>query len=254
MGEMVRYQVANGVATLTLDSPRNRNALSSPLQLELQAHLHEALGEPAVRVIVLTGTGAVFCSGADLSEHRAGTVTAGPEVMSDILTSLWNSPKPVLARVNGHARAGGLGLVSACDIAIAGNSATFGFAEVRIGVLPAMIAVTCLPRMAPRAALEVFLTGESFGAARAVELGLINRAVDDTALDDEVARYAGLLRRGGPEALAGVKPMIRRASELPLAEALAEMAKLSLERFQSEEAHEGMRAFAEKRVPNWVED
>lgn len=253
MAELVRYQVAHGVATLTLDSPHNRNALSSPLQRELRAHLHEALADPSVRVLVLTGTGPVFCSGADLSEHRTGTVTAGPEVMTDILTSLWNSPKPVLGRINGHARAGGLGLVSACDIAIAAASATFGFAEVRLGVLPAMIAVTCLPRMAPRAALEVFLTGESFGAPRAVELGLINRAVDDNDLDDKVARYTDMLRRGGPEALAGIKPMIRRASELPMAEALAEMAKLSLERFESAEAKEGLRAFAEKRPPEWAE-
>lgn len=253
MGELVRYEVAHGVATMTLDSPRNRNALSSPLQRELRAHLHEAIADPSVRVLVLTAAGSVFCSGADLAEHRTGTVTAGPEVMSDILTSLWNSPKPVIGRINGHARAGGLGLVSACDIAIAAASATFGFAEVRIGVLPSMIAVTCLPRMAPRAALEVFLTGESFGASRAAELGLINRAVDDAALDDEVARYTGMLRLGGPEALAAVKPMIRRASELPMNEALAEMAKLSLERFASAEAKEGMRAFAEKRPPNWTE-
>jgi methylglutaconyl-CoA hydratase len=252
LGELVRYQVADGVATITLDSPHNRNALSSRLQTELRAHLHEALDDASVRVLVVTGTGPVFCSGADLTEHRTGTVTAGPEVMTDILTSLWNSPKPVLGRINGHARAGGLGLASACDIVIAVESATFGFAEVRIGVLPAMIAVTCLPRMAPRAALEVFLTGESFSASRAVELGLINRAVDDAALDDEVVRFAGMLLRGGPEALAGVKPMIRRASELPMAEAFEEMAKLSLERFQSEEAREGLRAFGEKRPPKWV--
>jgi methylglutaconyl-CoA hydratase len=250
--ELVRYMVGDGVATLTLDSPHNRNALSSPLQTELQAYLHDALDDPAVRVLVLTGTGTVFCSGADLAEHRAGTVTAGPEVMTDILTSLWNSPKPVLGRVNGHARAGGLGLVSACDIVVAAESATFGFAEVRIGALPAMIAVTCLPRMTPRAALELFLTGENFSAAQAAETGLINRAVSDAAVDDEVARLIGMLPRGGPQALAGVKPMIRRASELSMAEAFQEMAALSVERFQSEEAREGLRAFAEKRSPAWV--
>jgi methylglutaconyl-CoA hydratase len=252
VGELVRYQVARGIATIALDSPGNRNALSSRLQTELREHLHEALDDATVRILVLTGTGPVFCSGADLAEHRAGTVTAAPEVMSDILMSLWNSPKPVLGRINGHARAGGLGLVSACDIAVAAQSASFGFAEVRIGVLPAMIAVTCLPRMTPRGALEVFLTGESFGASRAVELGLLNRAVPDDDLDAEVARFADMLMRGGPEALAGVKPMIRQASELPMAEAFEAMAKVSLERFGSREAHEGLAAFAEKRIPRWV--
>ncbi len=237
---------------IALDSPHNRNALSSQLQKELNAHLHEALDDEAVRVVVLTGEGPVFCSGADLKEQREGTVTVGPEVMIDTLTSIWDAPKPVIGRMNGPARAGGLGLVGACDIVIAPRSATFGFAEVRIGVLPAVIAVTCLPRMSERAALEVFLTGENFSADRAVEIGLVNAAVDDDALDAEVDRYVDMLRRGGPEALAGVKPMIRRVRGLPMADAFGEMLTLSLERFRSDEAREGMRAFAEKRQPTWV--
>lgn len=253
MGELVHYRPAGGVGTLTLDSPHNRNALSAPLQTELNTHLHEALDDPAVRVVVLTGTGPVFCSGADLTEQRAGT-GLGPELMVDTLTCLWDSPKPVVCRVNGHARAGGLGLVSACDIAIAADDATFGFAEVRIGALPAMIAVTCLPRLTRRAALELFLTGENITAARAEEIGLVNRAVPGDALDDEVTRYVAMLRRGGPLALAGVKPMIRRIDELPMARALTEMAELSMERFRSAEVAEGLAAFAEKRSPSWVVD
>jgi methylglutaconyl-CoA hydratase len=252
MGELVRYQADDGVATITLDSPRNRNALSSRLQTELNAYLHQSLDDAATRVVVLTGTGPVFCSRANLAEQRAGTVTVGPEVMTDTLTSLWNSPKPVLCRINGHARAGGLGLLSACDIAIAPESATFGFAEVRLGVLPAIISVTCLPRMSRRAALELFLAGESFTAGRAAEIGLINLAVADSSLDEEIARYADMLGQGGPEALAGVKPMIRRVEELPMPAAFTEMAALSLERFASAEARAGLRAFAEKRPPSWA--
>ncbi len=252
MGELVHYESNEGIARLTLDSPHNRNALSSALQHELNAHLHEALNDDAVRVIVLTGAGPVFCSGADLKEQREGSSTAGPEVMIDTLTSIWHSPKPVVGRINGPARAGGLGLVGACDIVVAPRSASFGFAEVRIGVLPAVIAVTCLPRMSSRGALEVFLTGENFTAERAVELGLINRAVDDDELDAEVERYTAMLGRGGPEALAGVKPMIRQIEQLPMDEAFQQMLKLSLERFRSDEAREGMTAFGEKRDPQWV--
>lgn len=253
MGELVRYEVTSGVARLVLDSPHNRNALSSQLQAELNAHLHEALDNTAVRVIVLTATGDVFCSGADLKEQRERTVSLGPEVAIDTLTSIWHSPKPVLGRINGHTRAGGLGLVGACDIAIAPEWASFGFAEVRIGVLPAVISVTCLPRMSNRAALELFLTGENLGAHRAVEVGLLNRAVPGDALDDEVDRYVEMLRRGGPDALAGMKPMIERVRHLPMDAAFAEMLELSLSRFRSDEAGEGMRAFAEKRAPRWVE-
>lgn len=252
MGELVRYDVTGGVAHLVLDSPHNRNALSSQLQTELNAHLHEALDDDAVRVVELTGAGPVFCSGADLKEQREGTVTVGPEVMVDTLTTMWSSPKPVLGRINGPARAGGLGLVGACDIVVAPRSATFGFAEVRIGVLPAVIGVTCLPRMSPRGALEVFLTGENFTAERAVELGLINRAVEDERLDEEVARYRDMLLRGAPGALAGVKPMIRQIQSLDMAAAFQAMLELSLSRFRSDEAREGMTAFAEKRDPAWV--
>lgn len=252
MGDLVRYDVDDGVARLVLDSPHNRNALSSQLQLELNAHVHDALADDAVRVLLLTGEGPVFCSGADLKEQRAGTATAGPEVAIDTLTTLWESPKPVVGRINGAARAGGLGLVGACDVVIAPRSVTFGFAEVRIGVVPAVIGVTCLPRMTSRAALEIFLTGENISADRAVEIGLISRAVDDADLDAEVDRYLDMLGRGGPEALAAIKPMIRQIQELPMAEAFPAMMDLSLSRFRSEEAREGMAAFAEKRSPSWV--
>lgn len=253
MGQLVRCDRASTVGTLTLDSEHNRNALSARLQGELNMHLHELIEDDSIRVVVLTGAGKVFCSGADLGERLAGeTAETAERQMVDTLGTLWNSPKPVLARLNGSARAGGLGLVGACDIAIAPRSATFGFAEVRIGVLPAVISVTCLPRLSPRGALELFMTGENLSAERAEEVGLINRAVPDEKLDDEIDRYVGMLLRGGPEALGMVKPMIRRATELPVSDGLEEMLALSKERFASAEAREGMLAFSEKRTPGWV--
>jgi len=270
--ELVRYQAGAGVATVTLDSPSNRNALSGALLAQLGQALDRAGGDPAVRVIVLTGAGPAFCSGADLAEQRTlneqglpaaneqglpaaneqGLPAAAGFPLPDVLRRLWRSPKPVLGRVNGPARAGGVGLVAACDVALAATSATFAFSEVRVGVVPALISVVCLPRLQPRAAVEYLLTGEVFDARRAVEIGLVNRAVGDGDLDAEVARYAAMLLRGGPEALAHTKAVIREVPGLDFDAALDRMLALSRDRFASAEAREGMRAFAERRPPSWA--
>ncbi|WP_055481274.1 enoyl-CoA hydratase family protein [Sphaerimonospora mesophila] len=251
MEPLVRHERAGGVTTITLDSPHNRNALSSRLLGELDDALRLALAEPSVRVIVLTGSGPVFCAGADLKEQRSGgaPVTAS---FPDVLRLIWESPKPVVCRLNGTARAGGLGLVAACDFAIAPDSASFAFTEVRLGVAPAMIAVTCLRRLDQRAAAEYFLTGEVFDARRAVEIGLLTRAVPADDLDAEVARYTDMLLRGGPEALAATKRLVREVPLLSFDEGLRRMADLSAERFTSAEGQEGIRAFREKRPPSWM--
>jgi methylglutaconyl-CoA hydratase len=261
--ELVHYELAGGVATVTLDSPSNRNALSSALLGQLLDALQRAGADEAARVVVLTGADPAFCSGADLGEQRTGALQrasnrnqagerAGGFPLPDVLRWLMSSPKPVICRVNGAARAGGIGLIGACDLAVARERASFAFSEVRVGVVPAIIAVTCLPRLAPRAAAEHMLTGEVFDARRAVEIGLLNRAVPDDALDAEVARYAELLRRGGPEALGHTKRMLRELPGLDFDVALERMQALSRERFASAEALEGMRAFAEKRPPSWA--
>lgn len=249
MDELVRGEVDDGVATITLNSPRNRNALSRRLVATLHATLTEALGDQSVRVIVLTGAGNVFCAGLDLKEQAAGEP---PPDLPGLLTLVWNSPKPVLARLNGTARAGGLGLVAACDIAIAPDTATFAFTEVRLGVAPALISVTCLRRMEPRAAAEYFLTGEVFDARRAEQIGLLNHAVPPAELDATVARYTGMLLRGAPEALAVAKRLPRTVPDMPVDEGLVRMGELSASLFASEEAREGIAAFWEKRDPRWV--
>ncbi|MET8146553.1 enoyl-CoA hydratase-related protein [Sphaerisporangium sp. NPDC005288] len=257
MTALVGYQARGGVATVTLDSPANRNALSVRLLGELERALDRALADEGVRVIVLTGAGPVFCSGADLKEqapapdarpHDAPVTATFPGVMSLI----WDSPKPVICRLNGTARAGGLGLVAACDFAIAPDSATFAFSEVRLGVVPAMISVTVLRRVEPRAAAEYFLTGEVFGAARAAEIGLLTRAVPAGDLDATVEHYAGMLLRGGPEALAITKQLVRTVPSLPVEEGMRRMAELSAQRFTSPEGQEGIRAFMEKRPASWI--
>src|SRR5438105_6067818 len=152
-----------GITTLTLDSPHNRNALSARLVAELHQALAEAAADDAVRAVVLTHTGTTFCAGADLSEATAGTATDGPLGLARLLRALVELPLPVVARVTGHVRAGGLGLLGACDLSVAGPDATFAFTEARLGLAPAVISLPLLPRLDARAAARYYLTGETFG-------------------------------------------------------------------------------------------
>jgi methylglutaconyl-CoA hydratase len=252
--ELVHLDVAAGVATITLDSPANRNALSAQLRGELLGHLTAAIEDDGVRVIVLSHTGRVFCSGMDLKESRgAGAQDQGVGEFPAILEKIWASPTPVIARVAGPARAGGVGLVAACDIAVAAETATFAFSEVRIGVVPAVISVTVLPRLLPRAAHELFLTGETFDATRAERIGLVNSAVPGFDLDTEVHRYTEALRMGAPGALAATKAMLRSERPAAISEQFAEMQELSARHFAGKEGQEGMQAFAEKRAPSWAQ-
>ncbi|GAA2361414.1 enoyl-CoA hydratase-related protein [Nonomuraea africana] len=256
MTRLVHKELEGGIATITLDSPPNRNALSVRLLGDLEDRLNWALAEPEVRVIVLTATGTVFCSGADLKEQRiepARGVSDAPVTASfpEIMSLIWESPKPVICRMNGTARAGGLGLVASCDFAIAPLTASFAFSEVRLGVVPAMISVPVLRRLEARAASEYLMTGEVFDAARAQEIGLINRAVPMEELDATVAHYADMLVKGGPEALAITKRLVRDLPSVSFEEGLRQMAALSAQRFTSEEGQEGIAAFMEKRPPKW---
>jgi methylglutaconyl-CoA hydratase len=251
--ELVHLDIARGVATITLDSPANRNALSVQLRRELFAHLSAALADDAVRVLVLTHTGTVFCAGMDLRETRGAS--ASEQSINEfpaILELVWKSPKPVVARLAGPARAGGVGLVAACDIAVAAQDVDFAFTEVRLGLVPAVISVTVLPRLLPRAAHELFLTGAVFDAQRAAAIGLLNAAVPADELDAAVAGYVDALLQGSPTALAGTKELLRAERPPTMSEDFARMQQLSAGYFASAEGQEGMRAFAERRAPAWV--
>jgi len=248
---LVRYATEAGVATITLDSEHNRNALSVQLMSELLSGLLTAIGDDAVRVIVLSHTGKVFCSGADLKgSQSAGELPVAS--LPDILVAIRKSPKPVVARVAGPARAGGLGLIGAADLAVTTEDATFAFTEVRIGVIPAVISATVLPRLAPRAAAELFLTGDAFDGRRAADIGLVTAAVPASRLDEEVARYVSALVRGAPGALAGAKALLDRSEPEVLRAELNQLASLSAEYFNSVEGQEGIAAFRGKRDPSWV--
>lgn len=246
----VRYEVAGGVATLTMDQPENRNALAPPLVDGLGDGLAAAADDPSVRVVVLTNTGNTFCAGADLS----GSAPSEPPrySLADILSSMLESPRPVVGRIAGHCMGGGVGLAAACDLSVAADSARFGFTEVRIGAAPAIISVVCLPKLRRGDALELFLSGERITAARAASLGLITKSVPDEDLDSEVSELAAKLMSGAPSALAAAKRLVFDIPGLERAAAFEQTAAISEALFAAEEAQEGMAAFREKRPPRWV--
>jgi len=249
--ELVHVEQRGPVATVTLDSPENRNALSSRLLAQLAAALDGARDDASVRVVVLTGTGSVFCSGADLAE-RLHPPAEEPVTLPEVLARLVQLPKPVVVRVNGHVRAGGFGLVAAGDLAVAPASATFALTEVRVGVAPAMVAVPVLRVMDRRAFTRYALTGETFTAAEAAATGLLSASVGDDELDRWVGAAVGALLEGAPRALAASKGLADLVGGRPWDEALARATGLSAELFASPEAAEGMAAFLEKRSPRWA--
>ena len=172
---LVRFDVDGPIGTIRLDSPHNRNALSRRLRGELGACLREAIDDSAIRVVVLTHDGPAFCSGADLTEMRDGVADKpGDTTLADLVVTLWHSPKPVIGVLRGPARAGGAGVAAACDIVLATDTVSFAFTEVRLGVIPAVISAPLAARVHATPLLEYFLTGESFPARRAAEIGLVN--------------------------------------------------------------------------------
>jgi enoyl-CoA hydratase len=249
----VTYSVDRAIATITLDSPENRNALSSALVGELSAHLQTAGADDDVRAVVLTHTGRTFCAGADLNEQAAeGGPAQGTKRMLGVLRAIVELSKPVVARLDGNVRAGGIGLVGACDIAVAGPATSFAFTEVRLGLAPAIISLTTLGRMTERAISRYYLTGETFGAAAAADAGLITTAATD--LDTEVTTVCDALRACSPQGLAEAKPLTTAAVRADFAARADEVQALSQRLFESDEAREGIMAFLQKRPPRWASD
>jgi enoyl-CoA hydratase len=248
---LVRRTHADGIGTLTLDSPHNRNALSTRLVAELYEGLAAAEKDPATRAVVLTHAGGTFCAGADLSEAReAEGPTDAPLGLARLLRHVVAFSKPVVARLTGHVRAGGTGLVAACDIAIAGPGTSFAFTEARLGLAPAVISMPLLPRVDPRAAGRYFLTGERFDAAEAARIGLVTAAAED--VDQALGPVLDGLRHGSPQGLAESKRLTGAEVLRAFDRDTDSLAELSARLFASDEAREGMTAFLERREPGWV--
>ncbi|CAM3285846.1 enoyl-CoA hydratase [Mycobacterium intermedium] len=276
MDTLVEYagpaETGGPVAKLTLNSPHNRNALSTTLVNQLHQGLRDAAADPAVRVVVLGHTGGTFCAGADLSESgngdprgdrergeagRSGSPPSAYELaaarareMTALLRAIVESPMPVIGAINGHVRAGGFGLVGACDIVVAGPRSTFALTEARIGVAPAIISLTLLPKLSARAAARYYLTGETFGANEAAEIGLITLAADD--VDAAVAGVVADVGRGSPQGLAASKALTTAAVLAGFDRDAERLTEESARLFVSDEAREGMLAFLQKRLPSWV--
>ena len=250
--EQTLYDVRNGGAWITLNRPERRNALSPTLIAETYDHILAANEDDDVRCVVITGAPPAFCAGADLKAKR-GQETGGRNVpYPELLTQIQDNPKPVIAAVNGAAFAGGLGIVGAADISIAADDVVFSFTEVRIGVIPAVISVVCLPKLGAHHGMKLFLTGERFTAGQAVDMGFLHRAVPGDGLEAAVQEEIDMICLGGPNAVAEAKKLVRRVPLMSREDGFAETAPWSAKLFASEEGAEGMAAFREKRKPNWA--
>jgi len=251
--EATLYEVREGAAWITLNRPENRNALSAVLVNELFDHIQGALADEAVRSIVITGAAPAFCAGADLKSPPGEIVDGQRSVpYTDVMGAILESPKPVIAAVNGPAFAGGLGLVGAADIVVIAEEAQCSFSEVRIGVIPAIISVVCLPKLGVHHGMKLFLTGERFNGRQAVTMGLAHRAVPRAQLAEAVQEEVEMINLGGPIAVTECKKLVRRVPELSVEEGFEVTSEWSGRMFRSAEAAEGMAAFREKRKPSWV--
>lgn len=248
-----------GVATLTLSRPEVHNAFNDRVIAALTATFGTLAADDAVRMLVLTGAGASFSAGGDLDWMRSMTRYTEDEnrrdglALAQMLDALDRFPKPTVARVNGAALGGGVGLVACCDIAIAADSARFGLTEVRLGLAPATIAPYVVRAIGARQARRYFLTGERFDTQRALALGLVHEAVPAADLDAAVARVVADLLKGGPAALGECKALVRTVQETPEREALmAATADLIARMRVTAEGQEGLAAFFGKRAPAWT--
>lgn len=245
--ELVHLEVADRVARITLDSPHNRNALSKQLVTELFAHLETAGADPEVRVIVLQSADAVFCSGADLGEAASGGMAEGAQAIVRLQRLIATLGQPVVVRLAGPVRAGGLGIVGAADVVVAAESVTFALTEVRLALAPAIISLSLLPRLNPRAASDVFLTARKFDAAEAAEIGLVTRTVPDAELDEAVGAVVASLAKGYPQGLRETKVLLNHDLIARIDALGDQVAEQSARLFGSDEAREAMLAFLESR-------
>jgi enoyl-CoA hydratase/methylglutaconyl-CoA hydratase len=246
-GELVHYDVADAVATITLDSPHNRNALSQQLVTELFERLERAEAEPEVRVVLVRQEGTVFCSGADLSEASTLGMAEGARRIVELQRLIATMGKPVVTRVAGAVRAGGIGIVAASDVAISADDATYALTEVKLGLAAAIISLTVHARMNPRAAALTTLGGEVFTGVQAADYGLVTTAVPVEQLDDAVATLCRQLATGAAQGLRESKQILNRELVKRIDEYGAEMAALSAHLFASDEAREAMTAFLNRK-------
>jgi methylglutaconyl-CoA hydratase len=244
----------DGVLRLTFDRPEARNAVNAEVYSSLARELEAAASAREIRVVVLAGKGPAFCAGADVQHLRkvaaAGREASGADAKLAISTMfrLASLPKPTVAAVQGPAYGAGVGLVLACDIVVASENARFALSEVRIGLVPGLVAPMMADAIGRREARRYLLTGESFDAREALRIGLVHEVVPAEALDEAVSRQIEMLKQGGPQALAGTKKLLAAGYDDAR---LREIVQMAVEQRDTPEAREGMAAFLEKRKPSW---
>lgn len=243
MTELVHYDAADGVATITLDSPHNRNALSRQLVTELFERLRAAEADDAVTAVLLRSAGRVFCSGADLAEASAGSMEEGTRKIVELQRLIVGLDKPVVVEVLGGVRAGGIGIVAAADIAVVAEDASFALTEVKLGLAAATISLTVFHRMTPRAAALATLGGEVFRGTEAAAYGLVTLAVPAEHLSAEVSRVCAALTTGSAQGLRESKRILNRDLLARIDADGEELAALSSRLFASDAAREAMTAF-----------
>lgn len=258
---MTRYQTIytrqeHGVLTITLNRPEKRNSLNPLLIEELTAAL-EAAATCNCGVVILTGAGSAFCSGLDL-EHLATMTARTPEEhradsegMAKVLRTLYDLAKPTIAAVNGAAIAGGMGLATVCDFTLAVPEAKFGYTEARIGFIPAIVSSFLLTQVGEKRTRDLLLSGRIVKAPEAVEMGLVTRIVAEQDLLHEANRLAQSLLRNSPESMTAIKRLLSGHSRERLDRELAEATEWNARQRATEDFKEGVRAFLEKRTPQW---
>ena len=254
-GQLVRYELKDGVAVLTLNNPRRRNALSTELLGELKGLLRDFEDDDAVRVVVLRSEGPVFSSGHDLNEiinRDEEAYTAVFALCTEVMEAIRLLPKPVIAQVQGLATAAGCQLVATCDLAVAAESAAFATPGVQIGLFCTTPGVALARSVATtKKAMEMLLTGTPIPASEALEIGLINRVVPDADLEASVATLARQISSASAQTLAVGKPAFYRQIELDRPAAYEMAQQVMVDNLLKEDAHEGITAFLEKREPEW---
>ena len=240
---------------ITLADSENRNALGGELLTQFDEALDSANADPAIRAVVVTNEGNTFCAGANLKERAGAAAPSRPSISFDaLLEKIQTSATPVIGQIDGHVVGGGNGLAAAFDISVACEDVKFGFTEVRLGVVPAIISVVCLPKMNRGNAMDAFLRGNRFSATRAAAMGLINYAVPGDQLESAVDEIVSDIAKGGPNAVSVAKQLVNEVPAMDQKDAFAKMAKLSAELFSGDEAKGGMRAFLKKEKAPWASE
>jgi enoyl-CoA hydratase/carnithine racemase len=252
----VRYERTGPVARVTIDRPERRNAMSFTVMRELDEALARARADDQVRAVVLTGAGdRAFCAGADLGGIADATASAAHDargLLPAVFRSLWTLGKPTIARVRGYALAGGFGLALACDLVVAADDAVFGTPEIDVGLWPFMISVPLLRAMSPKHALDLMMTGRRVDAHEAAALGFVNRVVPVDELDAAVDELASVLASKSPLIMRWGRDSFYRVLDMAADDALAYLHAMLTVASNSEDAAEGVSAFAEKRAPRWT--